>query len=180
MSDALLPEQQRALDYLARKGTDARVEVLRAQAGSAFAEIEAAFDAVPFEVRDRAPAAGKWSAREILDHLVLSHGPAVPQLASLATGVDPSDGAIPADLHREASERPGWDDLRAQLGDIHRALLALIRDDAPLTARVAIEMVVKVDGQPLRWTGRFDWKAFVQGIRVHTLEHHRQLQRTVA
>jgi hypothetical protein len=43
-----------------------------------------------------------------------------------------------------------------------------------------VEIVVKVASQPMHWVEHLDWKAFVQAIRVHTLEHHHQLQRTLA
>ncbi len=178
----MLPEQQRALEYLSRKGTLATVEKLREQLRDAFATIESGFDDVATQQRESAPAPGKWSPHEILDHLVLSHGPAVPQFASLLAGASPSDVAIPADLHRDESERPSWDHLRGELGNIHRELLRLIEsasDDLSLEPKAAVEMVVKVEGKPLHWYERFDWKAFIQAIRVHTVEHRNQLQRTV-
>ena len=173
-------QQQKALDYLARKGTQAPAEKLRTQLRDAFAAAEQAFDAVAIEKRERAPAAGKWSPHEILDHLVLSHGPAIPQLASLLAGVRPQSGAIPADLHRD--ERPEWNALRAQLGEIHQEFLRLATtatDHHSLDVKVMIEMVVKVDGKPVHWLEPLDWKAFVQGIRMHTLEHLNQLERTL-
>jgi len=175
----LLPEQQRAVDYLAKKGTNAPAEKLRQQLGDAFAAVERAFDDVPVERRESSPA-GKWSAHEILDHLVLSHGPAIEQFASLLEGVSPEGIAIPADLHRDV--RPEWNESRAQLGEIHRQFLRLMEsasDDVPLEAKALIEIVVKVDGNPKHWFERIDWKAFIQGIRVHTIEHQMQLKRTV-
>lgn len=174
------PEQRKAMDYLARKGTQAPAEKLRTQLRDAFAAAEQAFDAVAIEKRERAPAAGKWSPHEILDHLVLSHGPAIPQLASLLAGVRPQTGAIPGDLHRE--ERPAWEALRTQLGEIHQEfqrLAASASDHHSLDVKVMIEMVVKVDGKPKHWLEPLDWKAFVQGIRMHTLEHLNQLERAL-
>lgn len=176
----MLPEQQRALDYLLRKGTLAPAEKLREQLRDAFTAIESAFDDVAPHQRPSAPAPGKWSPHEILDHLVLSHGPAIPQFASLLAGVSPNGVAIPADLHRD--ERPAWDDLRAQLGGIHRELLRLLEsatDDLSLEAKAAVEMVVRIDDQPVHWVERCDWKAFIQTIRVHTVEHRNQLLRAV-
>lgn len=175
------PEQQRALDYLHQKGTLAAADHLRKRTSEAFAVAEAAFDAVPAERRERSPAPGKWSPHEILDHLVLSHGPAVPQLESVLRGDDPAGDAIPANLHRD--ERPPWEELRAELGRIHAAFLALlapVSDDRPLTGRAPLVMVVKVDGQPVEWEERLDWKAFVLVFRLHTLEHQAQLERTLA
>lgn len=175
----MFPEQTRALDYLARKGTNAPLETLRAQLRDAFAKIESAFDGVSEGDRGRAPE-GKWSPHEILDHLVLSHGPAVPQLESLLAGVSVSE-AIPADLHRE--ERPPWDELRKELASIHRRMLSLLdtaSDDHSLEPKVSIVMVIKVGGEAKHWIEALDWKASVQSIRVHTLEHHDQLQRALA
>ena len=171
-------EQQRALDYLHRKGTLASADALRAQLQKAFADAEQAFDRVLAERRTAAPAPGRWSPHEILDHLVLSHGPAIPQFASLLDGVSPESVAVPADLHRD--ERPSWDELRDELANIHREFLGLIAtatDDHSLEPKAAVEMVIKVDGQPVHWYERLDWKAFIQAIRVHTVEHQHQLER---
>ena len=180
MNDTLLPEQQRAMDYLAKKGTNAPAEKLRQQLADAFAAVERTFDDVPDEKRESAPAAGKWSPHEILDHLVLSHGPAIEQFASLLEGVSPGGVAIPADLHRD--ERPEWSESRTQLGEIHRQFLRLMEsasDAVPLEAKAVIEIVVKVDSQPKHWFEHLDWKAFIQGVRVHTVEHQMQLVRTI-
>jgi len=175
----LVPEQQRAMDYLAKKGTNAPADNLRQQLADAFVAVEHAFDDVPVEKQESAPA-GKWCAHEILDHLVLSHGPAIEQFASLLSGVSPDGIAIPADLHRD--ERPEWSDLRTQLGKIHREFMRLMEsasDDVSLEAKALIEIVVKVDSKPKHWFERVDWKAFIQGIRVHTVEHQKQLMRNL-
>jgi hypothetical protein len=78
----MIPEQSRALAYLQKKGTLAPAIRLREQWREAAAAIESALDDVASEQRDLRPAAGKWSAHDILDHLVVSHEPAVTQLAS--------------------------------------------------------------------------------------------------
>ena len=172
----MTPGQQRALDYLEQKGTRAPAEVLRADLQKAFAAIEQLFDSVTSAEREVAPAPGKWSPHEILDHLVLSHGPAVAQFASLLDGVTPEGVAIPADLHRE--ERPPWDDVRNELGSIHRQFLDLIAtatDDHSLEPKAVVEIVI----EGIHWHERLDWKAFIQGVRVHTIEHQKQLERAL-
>ncbi len=134
------------------------------------------------DVRDTAPAPGKWSPHQILDHLILSHGPAMPQLASLLAGITPEGVAIPADLDTPPHLLKSWEELRAQLGAIHaeiQDLIARADDNVSLEPKALIEMVVKVDGQPVHWHAEVDWKAFVQGIRVHVLEHREQLRRTI-
>ncbi|HEY5611082.1 MAG TPA: DinB family protein [Thermoanaerobaculia bacterium] len=182
MAEAFHPEQQRALEYLARKGTHAPLDVLRSQVRAAFDTIERLFDDVAPEEWDRSPAAGKWSPHQILDHLVLSHGPAIAQLESLLAGVTPDGVAIPAGLQSAANELREWIALRDRLDAIHRELLRLIdsaSDGISLEPKAVVEMVVKVDGKPRHWYEFLDWKAFVQGIRVHTLEHRDQLRRTL-
>ncbi len=182
MKQQLRPEQLRALDYLSRKGSLASVDRLRQQLREAFAAVEELFDEVASDQRDAAPAPGKWSPHDILDHLVLSHGPAIPQLASLLRGVSPPGVAIPADLQSPAGERPDWEVLRAALGKIHQELLDLVaaaRDDQSLEPKAMVEMVIKVAMEPVHWLEPLDWKAFVQSIRVHTVEHQNQLQRAM-
>jgi hypothetical protein len=182
MNTALHPDQIRALDYLARKGTAAPVEKLRTQLRDAFTAIEAAFDAVEERDMDRAPAPGKWSAHQILDHLVLSHAPAVAQFELLLAGVSPEQVAVPADLQSPPGELAAWSELRTGLGDVHRRLLDLMdaaTDNHSLAPRAVVEMVIKVDGKTLHWLVPVDWKAFIQALRVHTVEHQGQLQRTL-
>ena len=170
------------MDYLAKKGTLAPVGKLREQVREAFAAVEAAFDDVPMQEREIAPAAGKWSATDILDHLVVSHEPAIAQFASMLDGVSPPAVAVPAGLQSAANERGSWEELRERMSGMHRELQRLIDaapDDASLDPKAMVEMVVKVDGQPVHWLEPLDWKAFIQAIRVHTLEHRDQLRRAM-
>lgn len=181
------PEQARALTYLRRKGTEATAESLRGRLRPTCLGIETLFAAVAASERDRSPAAGQWSPHEILDHLVLSHRPAADQLRSLLAGETPGGVAIPAGLISRAEERRGWSELLAELADVHRnleGLAAEATDELSLLPRAVVEMVVKVpaeDGtsQPVHWFEELDWKAFLLAIRVHILEHHRQLARTL-
>jgi hypothetical protein len=178
----LHPEQQRALDYLARRGTNAAAEELHSQLRHAFRSIDDLFADVRIEEREAQPAPGKWSAHQILDHLVLSHEPAIEQLASLLAGVSPSGVAIPADLQSTDDERPSWDELIDRMRGMHRQYASMIgaaSDALSLEPKAVIEMVVKIDGAPVHWFERVDWKAFAQGVRVHTLEHRAQLERAL-
>jgi hypothetical protein len=187
MNQQLHPEQLRALDYLSRKGSLASVDRLRQQLRDAFAAVEEMFDQVAAGLRDAAPAPAKWSPHDILDHLVLSHGPAIPQLASLLRGISPPGVAIPADLQSPAGTRADWEVLRAALGKIHQELLELVAaagDDQSLEPKAMVEIVIKVNvengsQEPVHWLEPLDWKALVQSIRVHTVEHQKQLQRAM-
>jgi hypothetical protein len=166
----LSPEQQRAMEYLAAKGTHAPAAKLREQVRAAFELAERSFDEVPPEQRGSGPA-GKWTPHQILNHLVLSHEPAVDQFADLLAGIS-TDEAIPAGL--QTDDLPDWPRLRERLGAMHRDFTRLLdsaTDETSLGAKAAIEMVVKVDGLPQHWYEPLDWKAFIQAIRMHTLEH---------
>lgn len=189
MSEApLLPEQQKALDYLRRKGTEAPAAQIRRQASETFGRMEMLLTAVPGDLRRRAPAVGRWSPQEILDHLVESHRPAIGQLASLLEGERPSTGAIPAGLQSAEPLILPWEELFGDLRAVHAALLDLLdrMPDAlpPSPPKAPIVMVVKAaqdDGSlaPVEWLAELDAKAFAQALRAHTLEHVGQLTRTV-
>lgn len=182
------PEQQRALAFLARRGTAAAVAALRSELAEAARSIEERFAAVPVAVRAKSPAPGKWSPVEILDHLVRSHEPAIDQLRALLAGREPGGVAIPAGLSTPAAERASWDELAARLAATHGALLALVDGasaESSLAPKAVVEMVVKIPDAagvpaPVHWFERLDWKAFVQAIRAHTLEHRTQLESTLA
>ncbi len=183
----LYPEQLRALDYLKRKGTDAPANEIRGKLADAFDKLEAAVAAVPVPLRQVAPSPGKWSVHEILDHLVESHRPALSQLILLLRGETPEGPAIQASLQSADPLSRPWDDLIAELQGIHTAFLRLLEaatDSHRLDVRAPIVIVVKVarpDGslEPVQWEERLDWRAFVQALRVHTLEHLSQVTRTV-
>jgi hypothetical protein len=180
-------EQLRALDYLQRKGTEAPADRIRQQAADSFARLEAAAAAVPVPLRQVSPGPGRWSAQEILDHLVESHRPAIDQLRSLLEGRTPT-GAIPAHLQSADPLSRPWDELVAELQGIHRSLLKATEsatDVHPLDVRAPSVIIVKVqrpDGsiELVQWEVQLDWKAFVQALRVHTLQHLSQIELTLA
>ncbi len=187
MTASLHPEQERAVAYLRRKGTEAPIATLHRLFQQTARDLEALFDQVSPAERGRAPAPGKWSAHAILDHPVLSHRPAVVQLSALLSGQSAGGVAIPAGLISPEAERRPWAELLAELQGVHRELeqlAARAQDELSLAPKAVVEMVIKVtteDGsaQPLHWFEALDWKAFFLAIRVHTLEHHQQLTRTL-
>ncbi len=184
----LAPEQLRALDYLHRRGTETPAARLREHVARTLGEIEALLAGVPAGLRAVRPGPGRWSVQEVLDHLVESHRPALPQLAALLDGREPETGAVPPSLQSAAPHERPWDDLIAELSAIHRAFLALLdgaHDGLSLAPTAPIAIVVKVAAEggepvPVAWEERLDWKAFAQALRGHTAEHRQQVRRTLA
>jgi hypothetical protein len=74
------------------------------------------------------------------------------------------------------------------LATVHRGFLAELEradDTTPMTANAPVEMVVRCasdsgEDEPVHWLERLDWKAYAIVIRVHSLEHVGQIQRTLA
>ncbi|HEX5760841.1 MAG TPA: DinB family protein [Thermoanaerobaculia bacterium] len=182
------PEQQRALHYLRRKGTEAPVARLREQVAETFATIEALLDEVPPGLRATRPGPGRWSAHEIVDHLVESHRPAVEQLGALVAGERPAGGPVRASLQSADPLARRWEDLVAALRQVHsgyRALLERATDATSLAVTAPVVMVVQVAGDdgalaPVTWERELDWKAFAQAFRVHTVQHRQQILATLA
>jgi hypothetical protein len=185
---SLAPEQVRAMDYLRRKGTETTTAELRAGIAAAFESLEATLAGIqPAEAR-RAPFAGKWSVHEVVDHLVESHRPVPGQLAALLRGQRPEGTPIPAGLQSPDPAARSWEELVAELAAIHRGFLqALVAapDGPPGPARAALVVVIKVEGEdgverPAEWVEDLDWKAYALAIKVHSLEHKAQIERTLA
>jgi hypothetical protein len=183
----LRPEQRRALDYLRRKGTEATPAQLRDHLASTFREFESLLEIVPAAWRAAPPGPGRWSAHEVVDHLVVSHRAAVEQLRLLVAGSRPRE-AVPPGLQSERPLDRSWDDLCAELRAIHRAFVDLVAtapENLSLDVKAPIAMVVKVPNEagelaPLVWEHELDWKAFAQAFRSHTLEHRAQIARNLA
>ncbi len=180
------PEQVRAREYLHRKGTAAPKAELRQSLAAAFRQLEDLLDSVPPELRARRPAPAAWSVHEIADHLAESHRPAVAQLAALIAG-RAVDEPIPASILSPAPLSRPWAELRGELAGIHRDIDRLF-DAAPETpaagAEARVVMVIKVqrdDGsqEPVASEASLDWKAYAQGLRIHSLQHGAQVQRTL-
>lgn len=180
----LRPEQERALNYLRRKGTEAPADAVRSSTGRAFRRIESLLDEIPAETASAGPPQGGWSIHEVVDHLLVSHRPSLEQLRALLAGRPPGD-AVPAGLVSDDPFARSWDVLLGELKELHRDFeetLAGTSDDTPIDGRADIVMVVKAaepDGSDtvLEWVQGFDWKAFVTGLKIHTLEHVAQIER---
>lgn len=177
----LHPQQIAALDYLRRKGTDTPVPQLHQHVAKTFQDFEAYLDAIPPALRSARPSPQAWSAHEVIDHLVVSHRPAVEQLRDLAAGKRPATPPIAASLQSENPFQRSWEELVAGLREIHRAYLAAI-EGAPENPAVTtpVVMVIKIDDVPVTWEAELDWKAYAQAFRVHTVEHKAQIERTLA
>jgi hypothetical protein len=182
---ALRPEQERALAYVRAKGTEATAADVRRRVAAACTEIETLLGTLPAELTARRPDPATWSLHEVVDHLVESHRPAVPDLARLLAGEGSEHVTIPAGLLSADPFRRDWPVAVAELREVHRGLLASLSDadDAtPTTARAQVEMVVRcatADGgsEPVHWIESFDWKAFALLVGIHTREHADQVRR---
>ena len=181
------PEKIRALAYLKRKGSEAPIELLRGRIADSFADFEAVIASVSPSLRRQSPAPGRWSAQEVVDHLIESHRPAVAQLESLLKGLTPGTGAVPASLQSTDPLSHNWNELVLELKRVHACLISLLdqaSDACSLEVRVPVTLVIKVGepGKPqdsVQWEEQLDWKAFAQTLRVHTIEHRLQIERTL-
>lgn len=181
------PEKIRALNYLKRKGSESPIELLRVRIAESFADLEAVIATVPLSLRKQSPGPGRWSAQEIVDHLIESDRPAIGQLEALLKGQKPETPAIPASLQSRDPLLPNWDELVVELARVHACLITLLEhasDSCSLEVRAPVTLVIKV-GEPgekqdsLEWVEELDWKAFAQTLRVHTIEHRSQIERTL-
>ena len=182
----LHPQQITALEYLRRKGTEAPVPQLYSHVAKTFQDFEVYLDTVPPALRAAKPSPQAWSAHEVVDHLIVSNRPAVEQLRDLVAGKRPTTPPIAASLQSENPFQRSWDDLVAELRELHRSFLALIEGaDDTRGVKTPVVMVLRIPDEsgasvPVTWEEDLDWKAYTQAFRVHTVEHKSQIERTLA
>lgn len=192
-TDTLRPEQQLALDYARRAGTEAPAAKIRRKLATTFAELESFLDEISADAARKKPSPDGWSIHQVVDHLVESHRPGVEELEALLRGTSPDAGPIPAGLQSERPFDVPWPEMVSRLKQVHADLLGTLDrpgddtplDALPLQARAAVAMVVKCrheDGsmRPVHWEESFDWKAYAILLRAHTLEHVQQIRRLLA
>lgn len=184
---ALRPEQERALDYVRRRGTESLLSDIRSRVAGTYAEFEALVDTVSADQARTRPEPSGWCVQEIVDHVSVSDRLALGQLTRFLAG-ETVEPPIPAGLQSAAPLELDWRDLVAGFREIHRSLLATLdalSDEVPLAGSIPVEMVVKCAGAdgslgPVHWVQSFDWKAFAILLSIHNREHIAQMQRTLA
>lgn len=182
-----LPEQQRALAYARRRGTEAPLDSIRDRIAGTYAAIEARVETLPAGIAREHRQTSLWSIQEVVDHLVESDRPAIQQLAELLAGRT-VDTPIPASLQSARPLDHEWSDLLRQFRRVHQEivdLLATATDDLPTTATAPVQMVVKCAGadgvlRPVSWLERFDWKAYAILLHAHNREHLAQIERILS
>jgi len=103
MSTPFLPEQNRALVYARKRGTDAPLSEIGSRVAATYSEREALVAGIPSHLAREHRSASGWCIQEVVDHLVQSDRPASRQLGLLLEGRD-VDEPIPASL-QSASPR---------------------------------------------------------------------------
>ncbi len=181
------PEQERALTYLRRRGTEAPLAAIRERVAETYREIEAAASGIDEARAAARPPSGGWCVMEVVDHLTLTDRAAAEQLRVLLAGQS-SPEAVPAGLLSPDPFAMPWPTLLGEFRRVHRELLAILdgaSEHASLVPKAKIEMVVKhqrPDGtlEPIHWFEHFDWKAFAITFHAHNREHLAQIGRILA
>ncbi len=181
-------EQERALAYLRRKGTEAVGGALRKRVARTLARLERQLDAIDADTARARPDEATWCVQEVVHHLAASLEPGVEQLEALIEGRSAGD-AIPASLLEADALDVSWLEAKSRLWAVHarflKALDRAVAADPPLDRKAPVVMLVQVDDgsggvSPLEWTEPLDWKSFALIPHVHTYEHIDQIERILA
>jgi hypothetical protein len=159
-------EQQRIRSYLTSQAAKLSPGDIVDKVRAAMAQLHAAARAVPPARFNDPPAAGEWSANEVMAHVVeagLHFGAAIERLLDGRPPGAPRDAAA-----RDAAPRPldTWWSL-------------LERDRAGLFARVLrAEPTAGLDGTVEHPSfGPLNWRETLLFMRLHDLDHAGQLQK---
>jgi hypothetical protein len=181
------PEQEKAREYLYRKGTLLAPGEIHERVRAAFVATEEFLASVSEAEARGQPAPGEWCVQEVVDHLVETHRPSITELRCLLRGERPPDGPIPAGLQSAAPLRRPWPELVRELKRLHAEVLEIlagIQEGFTSEARAPLVMVVNaknLDGSesPLHWIEDLDWKAYAVIFRLHEVDHLNQARRAL-
>lgn len=181
----LLPEQIAVMEYLKERGTEADAATLLASFRATVDEAYHAFSIVPPALRLAEPGPGKWSAQEILDHVLECHRCAPAQLQRLLRG-EQGDEAIRAFVQSPNPRAHPWRSMLHEFRAVHQAMIEAadaFDAEAPLNVGAPIELVTRLRDTPrtqeIEWTAYLDWKAYLAALRKHLQQHVKQLERTL-
>ena len=185
--EKLLPEQEKARDYLRRKGTLLSPQEIYERVRAAFAATEEFLDGVSAAEARQRPSPGEWCVQEIIDHLVESHRPGGEELRCVLSGERPSGGPIPASIQSPAPLVRPWPERVRELKQLHAEILEILSkvpDDFTTEARAPVVMVISAkqpDGSEgaIHWIEELDWKAYAVVFRLHEIDHLNQAKRAV-
>ncbi len=181
-----IPEQEETLQYLRERGTLAETSTVLSEARAAFEKFRVGCSEVPVSARLVEPFPGRWSPQQILDHVVEAHKCAPAQLQRVLRGV-PGDEHIRAYVQSPAPYAHPWRALLRQFETTHIAILetaeALAAVPMPMVG-APVELVARrkdtTRGREIEWVEFLDWKAYLQALRTHVIQHARQLEQTLA
>ena len=177
--DGMEREQTRAVEYLRRSGTQAPVADIRRKVAETFRELDELVAGIPEAAVRVRPRPGRWCVQEVVDHLIVSHGPAGEELAGLLQGKAPEGEPIPAHLQSPDVMEKEWPALVREMSAVHERFASLVTEapeDTPLQARAPLVMVVN----GMEWIEELDWKAYAIVWRLHTLDHLNQAKKVLA
>ncbi len=136
------------------------------------AAVLAAAERVPADRLGATPAAGEWSAAEVLHH-VISSGAGVGR--RIVETIERQDAA--AALSEDRLEHAG-----ADLSVARARELLLAEREALFAAAIAADPAARLDltATEHQWFGSLNWKAALLFLRVHDLDHARQIEAIAA
>lgn len=162
-------EQRRIRSYLQAQAAKLSLPELVAKVRADQEQVRAAAEAAPAARFFDRPAAGEWSANEVFAHVVESGGVVAAGIRAVLDGGPPppvADRIRPAPARHTAAE--WW----AQLTNERETLFARV-----LTARGDEHLDVT-------WRhpffGDLNWREWLLFLRIHDLDHARQLQAIAA
>jgi hypothetical protein len=163
-------EEKRIRSYLEAQGVKLSPAAIIEKVRAAMADLGAAAAAVPAARFTERPAAGEWSANEVLGHVVAAGAYFGEGIVSVLDGSPPpppmtDQGAVGAPV-RSAGE---WSEV-------------LARDREALFARVLrADPLVNLE-RPIEhgMFGTLNWRETLLFMRLHDLDHARQLEKIAA
>lgn len=182
----LAPESIRMLEYLRTRAAEMSAGAIRERIRAAAKELENAVATVSASEARTRPAAGKWNAAEVVDHIAQTQVRGTEELRHLLAGRRPPLPPVYEALRSGAGQWAPWDLLVEELHDANRAMIELLEnaaDEPPQAGAPTVRTVVVAlrkfeDGrsEPQIFFAELAWKEYALLQRLHLLDHRTQVK----
>ena len=169
MTTPMNEEMQRIRAYLQGQAAKLTVPELADKVRNDMEQVKAAIDSLPDGALDRRPAEGEWCANEVLAHLTATSAEVHRGIVSAIEGSGRPERI--ADRIQPAAESLSGDEWWQRLLADREALLTRVR-----AARGDENLDVQWN-HPM--FGDLNWREWLLFLRIHDLDHTRQLQAMV-
>jgi hypothetical protein len=188
MTEQAAPDGEHLLETLRARARELDAGALRARVRAAAHDFAGTLTGLAEADARRTLGAGEWTIAQVADHVAQSTVRGAEELRHLVDGRRPPGPPVYEALGSGAAHRVPWLELVEGVHEAAAALDAVLEaaarrpppDDPPATARAILVLPpapADPPGAETTLAAELDWKEYAFVLRLHFLDHRRQVRR---